>query len=261
MPLYELGGQQPQLASDAWVAPSADLIGDVRLAELASVWFGAVIRADNTPILIGARTNIQDGAMLHSDPGAPCTLGDDVTVGHHAILHGCTIGDRVLIGMGATVLNRAVIAEDCLIGAGALITEGKTFPSGHLIVGSPARAIRPLDDAQRAMLKASAALYAAKQRDYATELREVVRGFEGLMDFACVTMGCCGSIKDGEPIHVTDLIPRSGPVTADQFIDWLVEAEDMTLEAYPAAHREKLRESFVANMGAPIVDASRLRWR
>jgi carbonic anhydrase/acetyltransferase-like protein (isoleucine patch superfamily) len=173
MPLYEIGGQQPQIASDAWVAPSADLIGDVHLAELASVWFGAVIRADNTPITVGARTNVQDGAMLHSDPGAPCTLGEDVTIGHHAILHGCTIGDRTLIGMGATVLNRAVIGEDCLVGAGALVTEGKIFPPGHLIVGSPAKAIRPLDDAQKAMLKASAALYAAKQRDYAQGLRRV----------------------------------------------------------------------------------------
>ena len=173
MPLYEIGGQQPQIASDAWVAPSADLIGDVHLAELASVWFGAVIRADNTPITVGARTNVQDGAMLHSDPGAPCTLGEDVTIGHHAILHGCTIGNRTLIGMGATILNRAVIGEDCLVGAGALVTEGKAFPPGHLIVGSPAKAIRPLDDAQKAMLKASAALYAAKQRDYAQGLRRV----------------------------------------------------------------------------------------
>ncbi|WBY08270.1 gamma carbonic anhydrase family protein [Sphingomonas sp. 7/4-4] len=173
MPLYEIGGHRPQIAPDAWVAPSADLIGDVHLAELASVWFGAMIRADNTPIVVGARTNVQDGAMLHSDPGAPCTLGADVTVGHHAILHGCTIGDRTLIGMGATILNRAVIGEDCLVGAGALITEGKTFPPGHLIVGSPARAIRPLDDMQKAMLKASAALYAAKQRDYAQDLRRV----------------------------------------------------------------------------------------
>jgi carbonic anhydrase/acetyltransferase-like protein (isoleucine patch superfamily) len=173
MPLYEIGGHQPQIAPDAWVAPSADLIGDVHLAELASVWFGAVIRADNTPIVVGARTNVQDGAMLHSDPGAPCTLGDDVTVGHHAILHGCTIGNRTLIGMGATILNRAVIGEDCLVGAGALVTEGKTFPPGHLIVGSPAKAIRLLDDMQKAMLKASAALYAAKRRDYAQGLRRV----------------------------------------------------------------------------------------
>lgn len=173
MPLYEIGGHKPQIAPDAWVAPSADLIGDVHLAELASVWFGAVIRADNTPITVGARTNVQDGAILHSDPGAPCTLGEDVTVGHHAILHGCTIGNRTLIGMGATILNRAVIGEDCLVGAGALITEGKAFPPGHLIVGAPAKAIRPLDDAQKAMLKASAALYAAKQLDYAQGLRRV----------------------------------------------------------------------------------------
>jgi carbonic anhydrase/acetyltransferase-like protein (isoleucine patch superfamily) len=171
MPLYEIGGHKPRIAQDAWVAPSADLIGDVHLAELASVWFGAVIRADNTPILVGARSNIQDGAMLHSDPGTPCTVGEDVTVGHHAILHGCTIGNRTLIGMGATILNRAVIGEDCLVAAGALVTEGKQFPAGYLIVGSPAKAVRPLDEAQKAMLKAGAAHYAARQRDYATELK------------------------------------------------------------------------------------------
>lgn len=173
MPLYEIAGQRPSIDDDAWVAPSADLIGDVHLAELASVWFGAVIRADNTPITIGARSNIQEGAMLHSDPGTPCSVGEDVTVGHHAILHGCTIGDRTLIGMGATVLNRAVIGEDCLVGAGALVTEGKVFPAGHLIVGSPARAVRPLDDMQKAMLKMSAALYARKQREYAEGLTRV----------------------------------------------------------------------------------------
>lgn len=173
MPLYAIDGKAPRIAPDAWVAPSADLIGEVELAALASVWFGAVIRADNTPIRIGARTNVQEGAMLHSDPGAPCTLGEDVTVGHHAILHGCTIGDRTLIGMGATILNHAVIPEDCLVGAGALVTEGKTFPAGHLVIGSPARAIRPLDAVQKAMLKASAALYAAKQRDYALGLERV----------------------------------------------------------------------------------------
>ncbi len=173
MPVYEIGGKTPRIASDAWVAPSADLIGEVELAALSSVWFGAVIRADNTPIRVGTRTNIQEGAMLHSDPGAPCTLGEDVTVGHHAILHGCTIGDRVLIGMGATVLNRAVIGEDCLVGAGALVTEGKIFPPGQLIVGAPARAVRPLDEAQKALLKASAALYAAKQREYAAGLKRI----------------------------------------------------------------------------------------
>ncbi|MEI9927988.1 MAG: gamma carbonic anhydrase family protein [Sphingomonas sp.] len=173
MPLYEIAGLRPSIAQDAWIAPSAELIGDVRLAALAGVWFGAVIRADNTPILVGARTNIQEGAMLHSDPGAPLTIGEECTIGHHAILHGCTIGNRVLIGMGATVLNRAVIGEDCLVGAGALVTEGKQFPPGHLIVGSPARAVRPLDDRAKAMLRASAALYAAKQRDYAAGLTRI----------------------------------------------------------------------------------------
>lgn len=173
MPLYAYGGHQPLVAEDAWIAPSAELIGQVGLGTLASVWFGAVIRADNTPILVGARSNIQDGAMLHSDPGAPCAVGEEVTVGHHAILHGCTVGDRTLIGMGATILNRAVISEDCLVGAGALVTEGKVFPAGHLIVGSPARAVRPLDDAQRALLRASAAVYVAKQRDYAAGLTRV----------------------------------------------------------------------------------------
>ncbi|WP_010543407.1 gamma carbonic anhydrase family protein [Sphingomonas elodea] len=170
MPLYAFGGRAPQLAADAWVAPSAELVADVQLGEGASVWFGAVIRADNTPIVIGARSNVQEGAILHSDPGAPLTIGAEVTVGHHAVLHGCTIGDGTLIGMGAIILNRAVIGPECLVGAGALVTEGKEFPAGHLIVGSPARAVRPLDDAQRAMLRASAALYAAKQRDYAEGL-------------------------------------------------------------------------------------------
>ena len=123
------------------MAPSADLSGDVRLGEHASVWFGAVIRADNTPILVGDRANIQEGAMLHSDPGAPLTVGEGCTIGHHAILHGCTLGAHVLVGMGATILNRAVVGEDCLVGAGALVTEGKAFAPGQLIVGSPARAL------------------------------------------------------------------------------------------------------------------------
>jgi len=173
MPLYAIAGQAPQIADDAWVAPSADLIGDVQLASLSSIWFGAAVRGDNTPILIGARSNVQEGAVLHSDPGAPLTIGEDCTIGHKAILHGCTLGNRVLVGMGAVILNRAVIGDDCLIGAGALVTEGKQFPAGHLILGSPARAVRPLDDMAKAMLKASAALYAAKQREYAAGLTRV----------------------------------------------------------------------------------------
>src|SRR5688572_25203835 len=141
MTLYAIDGAAPQLGEDAWAAPSADLIGDVRLGARASVWFGAVIRADNTPILIGKDSNIQDGAIGHSDPGAPLTIGAGVTVGHQAILHGCTVQDGALIGMGARVLNGAVIGERCLVGAGALVTESKTFEPGLLIVGSPARAL------------------------------------------------------------------------------------------------------------------------
>jgi carbonic anhydrase/acetyltransferase-like protein (isoleucine patch superfamily) len=173
MPLYAFKGQRPTRHPSAWVAPSADVIGDVQLGEDVSVWFRAVIRADNTAIPIGARSNVQEGAMLHSDPGSPLTIGEDVTIGHHAILHGCTIGNRVLIGMGATVLNNAVIADDCLVGAGALVTEGKTFPPGSLIVGSPAKAVRQLDERAIAMLKVSAAHYVANARAAATELQPV----------------------------------------------------------------------------------------
>ncbi|WP_298813288.1 gamma carbonic anhydrase family protein [uncultured Sphingomonas sp.] len=173
MPLYAFKGKRPTRHATAWVAPSADVIGDVVLGEDVSVWFRAVIRADNTPIPIGARSNVQEGAMLHSDPGSPLTIGEDVTVGHHAILHGCTIGNRVLIGMGATVLNNAVIADDCLVGAGALVTEGKTFPPGSLIVGSPAKTVRQLDERAIAMLKVSAAHYVANGRAAAAELHEV----------------------------------------------------------------------------------------
>ncbi|WP_267380942.1 MULTISPECIES: gamma carbonic anhydrase family protein [unclassified Sphingomonas] len=173
MPLYELDGKRPDCHSSAWIAPSADLIAEVILAEESSVWFGAVIRADNTAIRIGARSNVQEGAMLHSDPGTPLTVGADCTIGHHAILHGCTIGDRVLIGMGAIVLNRATIAEDCIVGAGALVTEGKSFPPGSLIVGSPARAVRTLDEKARAALRLSAQHYAARSRHYAGALKRV----------------------------------------------------------------------------------------
>jgi carbonic anhydrase/acetyltransferase-like protein (isoleucine patch superfamily) len=171
MPLYALGDLSPQLAEGAWAAPSADLIGDVRLGPRASVWFGAVIRADNTPILIGEDSNVQDGAVGHSDPGAPLTIGDRVTVGHQATLHGCTVEDEALIGMGARILNGAVIATQCIVGAGALVTEGKTFPPRSLIVGSPGRAIRTLSDEQVAMLKVSAAHYAEKAAQYAQALQ------------------------------------------------------------------------------------------
>ena len=170
MPSYRFDGKQPSVDAAALIAPSADMIGDVRVGEGASVWFGVVIRADNTPILVGARSNIQDNAMLHSDVGAPLAIGAGVTVGHHAILHGCTIADDVLIGMGAIVLNRAVIPPDCLVAAAALVTEGKTFPAGSLIMGSPAKAVRALSEGERAALRTSAADYCDKAGRFAAGL-------------------------------------------------------------------------------------------
>jgi len=171
MALYTLGDIAPSIDASAWVAPSADLIGDVRLAARASVWFGAVIRADNTPILLGEESNFQDGATGHSDPDAPLAIGARVTVGHQAILHGCTVEDEALIGMGARILNGAVIGAQCIVGAGALVTEGKIFDPRSLIVGSPARAIRTLTDEQVAMLRLSATHYAEKAATYGRDLR------------------------------------------------------------------------------------------
>ena len=171
MVLYSLGRSEPLLGSGAWVAPSADLIGDVRLGARASVWFGAVLRGDNTPLIMGDDSNFQDGAIGHSDPGVPLTIGARVTVGHQAILHGCTIADDCLIGMGARILNGAVIASECIVGAGALITEGKRFEPGSLIVGAPARAVRQITDEERKLLRASAAHYVEKAQRYAASLR------------------------------------------------------------------------------------------
>ena len=173
MPLYAIREARPAVPASAWIAPSADVIGDARLGEQASVWFGAVIRADNTPILVGDRSNVQEGAMLHSDPHAPLTIGADVTIGHHAILHGCTIEDGSLVGMGATILNGAVIGTGSLVGAGALVTEGKVFPPHSLIVGAPAKAVRTLDEAQVAGLLASAAGYVARSAAFAAGLTRI----------------------------------------------------------------------------------------
>src|SRR3954447_25636493 len=166
MPLYRLGEFAPQLAAGAWVAPSANVVGDVRLGARASVWFGAVLRGDNTPLILGGETNFQDGAIGHSDPGFPLTIGARVTVGHQAILHGCTVADDCLIGMGARILNGAVIESECIVGAGALITEGKHFECGSLIVGAPARAVRQLTDEEKQALRVSAAHYAQKAARY-----------------------------------------------------------------------------------------------
>ena len=173
MPLYGIDGAAPTLSDGAWAAPSADLIGDVRLGQRASIWFGAVIRADNTPILIGAESNIQDGAVGHSDPGAPLAIGARVTIGHQAIVHGCTIADDCLIGMGARILNGAVLGPGCLVGAGALITEGKRFEGGSLIVGVPARVVRRLTDEEKAAIRVSATHYAEKAARYAAGLQRV----------------------------------------------------------------------------------------
>ena len=172
MPLYQLGDSAPRTAGDGrfWIAPGAHLVGDVRMGEDVSVWFGAVIRADNEPIRIGARSNIQDLSVLHSDPGSPLTIGEGVTVGHKATLHGCTIGDNSLIGIGAIVLNGARIGANSLVGAGALVTEGKVFPDGVLIVGAPARAVRELTAEQIEGLKRSAEHYVANGRRFAQDL-------------------------------------------------------------------------------------------
>jgi carbonic anhydrase/acetyltransferase-like protein (isoleucine patch superfamily) len=171
MAIYRLGETSPSIDPTAWVAPSADLIGDVRLGPRASVWFGAIIRADNTPIILGEETNFQDGAIGHSDPGGPLTIGARVTVGHQAILHGCTVEDEALIGLGARILNGAVIGAQCIVGAGALVTEGKMFEPRSLIVGSPARTMRTLSDEQVALLRLSAAHYAEKAAAYARDLQ------------------------------------------------------------------------------------------
>ncbi len=170
MALYRLGDDTPQLAPGAWVADSAQLIGRVALGEQASVWFGAVLRGDNEWITIGARSNVQDGSILHTDMGCPLTLGQDVTIGHQVMLHGCTIGDGSLVGIQAVVLNNARIGRNCLVGAGSVVTEGKEFPDGSLIVGSPARVIRQLDEAQIAHMHQAAQHYIDNARRYATQL-------------------------------------------------------------------------------------------
>jgi carbonic anhydrase/acetyltransferase-like protein (isoleucine patch superfamily) len=171
MPLYSIGDAEPQMGHGAWAAPSADLIGDVRLGQRASVWFGAVLRGDNTPLILGDETNFQDGAIGHSDADFPLTIGARVTIGHQAILHGCTVADDCLIGMGARILNGAAIGPECIVGAGALVTEGKHFERGSLIVGSPARVMRQVTDEECRLLRESAAHYTEKAQRYAATLR------------------------------------------------------------------------------------------
>ncbi len=162
MSLYALNGQAPEIHPDAWIAPSAQVIGKVRIGAGASVWFGAVLRGDNEWLEIGPGSNVQDNAVAHSDPGFPMTLGANVTVGHSAIVHGCLVEDGALIGMGAAVLNGARIGTGALIGAGALVTEGKTIPAGSLAVGSPAKVVRELGTDARERLLATARGYQAR---------------------------------------------------------------------------------------------------
>ena len=175
MTLYALGGTAPTLPEngDCFVAPGAQVIGAVTLAEEASVWFNAVLRGDNEPIVIGRGSNIQDGCVCHTDPGFPLTVGSDVTVGHNAILHGCTVGDGTLVGMGAVILNGARIGRNCLIGANALITEGKEIPDNSMVVGQPGKVLREVDERIAAELRRAAEAYRKRQRRYRDGLSEL----------------------------------------------------------------------------------------
>jgi carbonic anhydrase/acetyltransferase-like protein (isoleucine patch superfamily) len=175
MPLYALGDDRPTTPDENayWLAPDAHVIGKVTIGVDVGIWFGAVLRGDNEMITIGAGTNIQEGTMVHTDMGYPATIGAGCTIGHHAIIHGCTIGDNSLIGMGATVLNGARIGNNCLVGANALVTEGKEFPDGSLIVGSPARAIRTLDEKAIAGLTRSAESYVATWKRFSRDLKPI----------------------------------------------------------------------------------------
>lgn len=168
MPLYMLDGVAPQLDDEesTWIAPDASVIGKVHLGRETGIWFGAVLRGDNELISIGDRSNVQEHSVLHTDMGYPLTVGKDCTIGHRAILHGCTIGDNTLIGMGAIVLNGAKIGKNCLVGAGALVTEGKEFPDNSLIVGVPAKVVRELDEQAVEGLKKSADLYVANGKRF-----------------------------------------------------------------------------------------------
>jgi len=175
MAIFELDGQTPELPADGrwWIADSASVIGRVRLKTEASVWFGAVLRGDNEWIELGERSQVQDNSTLHTDPGFPLIIGANCVIGHNVVLHGCIIGSASLIGMGAIVLNGAKIGENCLVGAGALVTEGKEFPDNSLIVGTPARAVRTLDDKARDAIARGADIYVRRWQQYARGLKRI----------------------------------------------------------------------------------------
>ncbi len=171
MTVYALGDRRPEIDPAAWVAPDANVIGSVILKARASVWFGSTLRGDNEPITVGEGSNVQENCVFHTDMGFPLTIGRDCTIGHKAMLHGCTIGDETLIGMGATVLNGAVIGKNCLIGAGALVTEGKVIPDGSLVMGMPAKVVRDLDAQAIAGLRASALHYQERAARFQEDLK------------------------------------------------------------------------------------------
>jgi carbonic anhydrase/acetyltransferase-like protein (isoleucine patch superfamily) len=173
MALYELDGVAPQLGDGAWVADSAEVMGRVTLAENANVWFGAVLRGDTEAMTIGRNSNIQDLSVLHCDIGCPLTVGENVTVGHQVMLHGCTIGDNTLIGMQAVVLNNAKIGRNSIVGAGALVTEGSEFPDNSMILGSPAKVVRTLDEAAATKLRQGAEHYVKNARRFAAGLKKI----------------------------------------------------------------------------------------
>jgi len=169
---YRLGDSRVETHPQSWVAPSATLVGKIRLEAGANVWFGAVLRGDNELIHIGENSNVQDGSVMHTDMGFPLTLGTGVTVGHNAMLHGCTVGDYSLVGINAVILNGAKIGKYCIIGANTLIAEGKEIPDGSLVVGSPGKVVRELTEQQKKMLEASAAHYVHNAQRYARDLVE-----------------------------------------------------------------------------------------
>lgn len=171
--LYELDGKRPEVAESAWIAPNATVLGHVRLEEEASVWFNVVLRGDNDLMRIGARSNVQDGSVMHTDAGIQVDVGCDVTIGHQAMIHGCSIGDNSLIGIQAVILNRAKIGKNCLIGAGALIPEGKEIPDGSLVIGSPGKVVRQLTAPEIQMLKFSAAHYVQNARRFRDKLQAI----------------------------------------------------------------------------------------
>lgn len=173
MAIYQLGENTPSVPESAYVADEAVLIGKVVLGEHASIWPGAVLRADNDTIRIGNSSNVQEGAVLHTDPGLELNIGDFVTVGHQAMLHGCTIGDGSLVGIQAVILNRAVIGKDCLVGAGAIVTEGKTFPDRSLILGAPAKVVRELSDEDIARIRTGVQSYVTRQETFKKTLKRV----------------------------------------------------------------------------------------